>query len=217
VAVLLVVALIGAGVWAVYFSRWFAVTKVVITGTHRVSVEQVEQAAKVPLGRPIIRVDSAAIRRHVATIAQLATVTVATQWPNTVRITVVERTPAATVRLGDGSYEILDRDGVDLGDVPGLPAGLPLLVMDVTSAEPAAVAAAATVASSLTPTLAAKVRSISALTPNSVVLALKSGATVRWGDSSQGAIKAEVLAALMKRPAAVYDVSAPYAPTTARV
>ena len=29
-------------------------------------------------------------------------------------------------------------------------------------------------------------------------------------------IKAKVLAALMKRQAAVYDVSAPYAPTTSR-
>lgn len=215
VAVLLVGALTTAG-WAVYFSRWFAVTSVVITGTHRVTAEQVREAAQVPMGRPIVRVDAAAIRRHVEGISQLASVTVTTQWPHTVRIVVVERTPAAVVRLLGGGYRILDRDGVTLGEVTDQPAGLPLLTMDVTTADPAALQAAATVASSLTPALAAKVRTISAGTANSVVLALKSGATVRWGDSSQGAIKAEVLAALMKRSAAVYDVSAPYAPTTAK-
>jgi len=45
---------------------------------------------------------------------------------------------------------------------------------------------------------------------------LTNGATVRWGDASQGGVKAQVLLALMKRPAQVYDVTAPYAPTTAR-
>ncbi len=215
VAVLLVGALATAG-WAVYFSRWFAVTSVVITGTHRVSAERVREAAQVPIGRPIVRVDTAAIRRHVEGISQLASVTVTTQWPNTVRIVVVERTPAAVVGLLGGGYRILDRDGVTLGEVPDRPAGLPLLTMDVTTADPAALQAAATVASSLSPALAAKVRTVSAVTANSVVIVLKSGSIVRWGDSSQGAIKAEVLAALMKRGAVVYDVSAPYAPTTAK-
>jgi cell division protein FtsQ len=213
--VALLVAAMAVGVWAVAFSRWFGVSKVVVVGTHRLTVAQVEQAAHVPAGRPIVRVDTAAIRRHVAAIPELASVVVTTQWPHTVTITVVERQPAAVAAVPDG-FRLLDPSGVDLGQVAQRPASLPLLAIDPTTGDHAALAAAASVAAWLTPGLKAKVASISALTANSVVLDLKSGATVRWGDASQGAIKAEVLAALMKRPAAVYDVSAPYAPTTAR-
>jgi cell division protein FtsQ len=214
--VVLLVAAVGAGGWAVYFSSWFGVTRVLVVGTHRVSAAQVERAAEVPMGRPMVKLDAAAIRRHVESISQLESVVVTTQWPHTVLISVVERTPAAVLGLIAGGYELLDREGVNLGQVPGRPPALPLLVLDPTTTTQATVQAAAAVAASLTPQLAAKVRSITALTANSVVLTLTSGAIVRWGDATQGAIKAEVLAALMKQHAAVYDVSAPYAPTIAK-
>ena len=93
---------------------------------------------------------------------------------------------------------------------------MPLLSMQLTGTSRATLAAAASAASALPPKLAAKVSWVTALTPDSVVLELTNGATVRWGDASQGAVKAEVLLALMKRVAKVYDVSAPYPPTTAR-
>lgn len=209
------VGAVGTAGWAVYFSSWFAVSQVVVVGAHRVSVAQVEQAAEVPLGRPILRVNTDGIRRHVQAIAQLSSVVVVTQWPHTVRITVVERVPAAVLGLAAGGYELLDRDGVNLGQVAARPSALPLLVLD-PAADPATVRAAAAVAAALTPRLAARVRSVTAQTANSVQLSLTNGSIVRWGDATQGAIKAEVLAALMKQHAAVYDVSAPYAPTIAR-
>jgi cell division protein FtsQ len=214
-AVLLLVAAVAVTGWAVYYSGMFAVERVVVVGTHRVTTAQVEQAARVPMGTPIVRLDAAAIRMHVESIPQLASVLVTTQWPHTVTITVVERTPAAVVALAAGGYELVDVDGVDLGHVAARPRLLPLLVLDPTTTAPTTMAAAAQVAASLTRRLAAKVRSITALTANSVVLSLTNGTVVHWGDSSQGAIKAEVLAALMKHHALAYDVSAPYAPTLA--
>lgn len=212
----LLAAAVFLAVWGVWFSSWFAVTKVQVIGTHRLSVAAIEEAAAVPLGRPILRVDTSVIRRHVAALTVVSSVTVTTEWPHTVRIVVVERRPTAVVRVLGGSYRLLDATGVDIGGVSDRPAGMPLLSMDVGTSTRSALAAAASVAGSLTPALAARVRWVSALTPDSVVLELTSGATVRWGDSSQGAVKAQVLLALMKRQARVYDVSAPYAPTTAR-
>jgi len=47
-----------------------------------------------------------------------------------------------------------------------------------------------------------------------VVLHLSGGVRVRWGDATASAEKARVLAALIHRPAKVYDVSAPGAPAT---
>ena len=199
-----------------YFSTWFGVSRVVVVGTHRLSAGQVEQAARVPMGRPIIRVDAGSIQRRVAGIVQLSSVVVTTQWPHTVQITVVERTPAAVVKLSDGGYALIDRDGVQLGRLSVRPPALPLLALDPATTAPATLRAAASVAASLTPRLAAKVRSITAQTANSVVLSLINGTIVRWGDATQGAIKDEVLAALMKRHAPVYDVSAPYAPIMAK-
>ncbi len=215
VAVLLVAAAV-AGAWAVWFSSWFAVTQVQVVGTHRLTVAEVEAAARVPVGTPILRVDTAPVRRRVAALTDIATVVVTTQWPHTVRITVVEREPVAVVREPGGAFELVDRGGVGLGTVDRRPTGLALLSLDATTTDAATMSAAATVAASLSPALVARVRWITATTPNSVVLALASGATVRWGDATQGGIKSKVLLALMKRSALVYDVSAPYAPTTAR-
>jgi cell division protein FtsQ len=213
---LVLVAAVAVTGWAVWFSSWFAVTQVQVVGAHRLSAAQVEAAARVPMGTPMLRLDTAPARRRVAALTDVASVVVTTEWPHTVRITVVERAPVAVVRELGGAYRLVDRDGVDLGSLASRPQGLPLLSLDLASTDPPTLAAAATVAASLPAKLVAKVRWISADTANSVVLQLTSGAVVRWGDATQDGIKSEVLLALLKRAANVYDVSAPYAPTTAR-
>jgi len=58
--------------------------------------------------------------------------------------------------------------------------------------------------------------SLTATTLDDVTLTLRSGDTVRWGSAEQPEFKAEVLHALMKRKADVYDVAAPELPTTFR-
>ena len=49
-----------------------------------------------------------------------------------------------------------------------------------------------------------------------VDLHLKSGVLVHWGSAEQAAAKTEVLLALLRHKADVYDVSAPELPTTFR-
>ena len=60
----------------------------------------------------------------------------------------------------------------------------------------------------------AQVLSASASATGQVTLVLASGATVRWGDTSQSTLKAEVLRSLLTRTASTYDVSSPHSPTT---
>ena len=63
--------------------------------------------------------------------------------------------------------------------------------------------------------LLARVDSVTATTRDDVTLVLTGvGQAVRWGSAEDAALKAQVLAALLTRPASVYDVSAPLAPTT---
>jgi len=57
------------------------------------------------------------------------------------------------------------------------------------------------------------VRVIQAGSPDDVQFTLAGGKRVRWGSARQGAVKAQVLAALLSQPGTVYDVSSPELPT----
>ena len=60
----------------------------------------------------------------------------------------------------------------------------------------------------------AQVASGSATTTGQVTLMLSGGAGVVWGDGTDAALKAAVLAVLLGQPASTYDVSSPHSPTT---
>jgi cell division protein FtsQ len=62
--------------------------------------------------------------------------------------------------------------------------------------------------------LAGQVLEVRAATPDQVTLRLTRSRMVMWGSPERSRRKAAVLAALMTRPAKIYDVSAPDAPTT---
>jgi cell division protein FtsQ len=209
-----VALLVVGAAWVVLASSITAVTSVVVVGAQRTSPDAVRAAAQTSVGRPLLRVDLAGIERRVDAIPQVASATVTRVWPHTLRITVVERVPAATYRTADGTWLLLDPTGVVVGQAVSRPAGLVLVTTDPTGSDQAALTAAATVAGSLPTSLRAKVRSVFAASADSVQLTLTSGATVRWGSAQDTALKARVLAALMTRRASVYDVSAPGAPTT---
>jgi cell division protein FtsQ len=59
-----------------------------------------------------------------------------------------------------------------------------------------------------------QVRQVRAASREDVQILLSRHRTVLWGSVDRGARKAAVLAVLVTRKAAVYDVSAPDAPTT---
>jgi cell division protein FtsQ len=97
--------------------------------------------------------------------------------------------------------------------MPNRPAGLPEAKVTGTRRE-VTVRSVVTVSAALPSILRAQVGSISAASPDSITLNLGSGVKVVWGSSDDSARKAEVLSVLMKRKAAVYDVSAPDLPVT---
>jgi cell division protein FtsQ len=211
--VLVPLLLVAAGAWAVLESSLLAVTTVDVVGAHRSSVAQVRDVADVPLGQPLARLDLGAVERRVEQLPTVASAVVTREWPHTVRVTLVERQPVAVARTATG-WRLLDEHGVDLGGTSTAPAGLPVLALDPSTSDPAVVRAAAQVAAELPARLRARVEQVVARSPDDVRLALVSGQTVRWGSPDDGTLKAQVLAALMRQPAHVYDVSAPDAPTT---
>lgn len=202
-------AAVVLGVWVVFFSSLLAVRHVTVTGTSRTSSDQVRAVAAVPVGTPLARLHAAGIRQRLHALPTVGAVRVQRRWPATVRLRIVERLPVAVLKRGTESV-LVDANGVTFA--PASAGGLADMVELVRPAagpgDPATRAALGVLAA-LPPDLHDQVRTLSASSAASVTFTLRSGATVVWGDALDNDRKAAVLTALLRRPAKVYDVSAP--------
>ncbi|GAA4546931.1 cell division protein FtsQ/DivIB [Amycolatopsis samaneae] len=214
VALLTVLAIVG-GVYLLFFSSLLGVSTVDVVGAKTVSADQIRAAAAVPDGKPMLRVDTDAIRDSVAELSGIATVEVSRSWPGTVEIAVTERTAIAYFDSGPGGdgFHLVDGGGVVFKTVKVRPAGIPQLKLPKVSVDDPVTRAVTAVLGKIPQPLQKQVTSASAKTPGSVEFALADGKTVRWGNAEQSDRKAKVLAALLTQPGKVYDVSAPELPT----
>lgn len=209
-SVVLVVTLVGGGVWLIFFSAALAVTGAQVEGTAVLSQSEVRSRAAVPIGSPLATLDLDAIAARVERLVPVKDVDVTRAWPDRVRIDVTERVPVAVVEQ-DGSVQGVDEDGVVFRDYPGRPGDLPLLrVEESTSA--AALAEAAQVVEVLPAALAPKVDYVEVRTVDEITLRLRDGRTVLWGSADQSADKAAVLEVLLAQKGSTYDVSVPGRP-----
>jgi cell division protein FtsQ len=211
----LAVTIAGGGVWAVLDSPVLRLTSVTVKGTSRLSVAEVKAAAAAPVGRSMVRVDPGLIRRRVAALPAVASVTVDRDWPHRLVVTIVERSPVARVHQGSDD-ELVDGSGHAFAAVPSAPSALVPLTLGapVPGAGDADARAAMAVLAALRPPIRGQVASVTALSPVDVVLHLRGGRSVVWGGPGESARKAAVLAALMVTPAHSYDVSTPDVPVT---
>lgn len=212
-AVVLALLLLVGGLWLVYFSSFLSVQGVDVRGTHLLSEAQVRQAAAVPEGDALARVDLDRIRTRVEALAAVRSADVSREWPDRVRIDVSERVPVAVVEIA-GQLRGMDEDGVVFRDYAQAPPDLPR-VQTGSDTGSDALREAALVVGALPTDLAAKVDHVEVATVDEITLALRDGRTVRWGSSADSDLKAEVLAELLvARKAQTYDVSVPGNPTT---
>ena len=205
---------VGVAVWLVFFSSVLAVSDVSVDGASVVGVDRVRQAAAVPTGEPLARVDLKAVAARVENLSAVKSVDVSRSWPDKVRIDVTERVPVAVV-VREGVMRALDGDGVLFRRYASRPAGLPVVHMGAkTRAD--ALAEAATVIGVLPGNLAAKVDYVEVRTIDTISLRLRNGTTIMWGSADQSHSKAQVLEVLLRQKATTYDVSVPGQPTLKR-
>jgi cell division protein FtsQ len=209
VVLVLLLALLAAAGWLVGFSSVLAVTQVRVTNVHRISPDRVREVAAVPLGLPLARQDLAAIGQRVSAIPQVSSATVSREWPNSIKIAIVERKPLLGVLQPDG-YALVDRDGVVFETQPSLPKGV--LLTDVDPGDVALLAEVGTIAVAMPAKLKKKVARISATSANAVNVILINGVRVNWGSAADSALKAELVATLLKRHPSMIDVSSPHNP-----
>ncbi|RBY79216.1 cell division protein FtsQ [Blastococcus sp. TF02-09] len=210
-----VVALLG---WALWSGPLLAVRTVQVDGATTLPAELVREAAGIPDGRSLLRVDVDAAREAVAVLPQVESVTVTRGWPSRVVITLVERTPLAVVGES-GRRSLVDERGVLFDTVTGeAPAGVvPLAVRD-PGPDDAATRAALTAIAALPGAVREQVAQVSAEDADAIVLTLGDGTVVRWGGADESATKAEILAALLDQldaetldPADELDLTVPSA------
>jgi cell division protein FtsQ len=216
---LVVLVLAGGLGWVLLGSSLFDARSVQVVGTRELPADVVRAVAAVPLGTPMLRLDTKAIETRVAAVPRVASVQVRCSIAGTVRIEVTERTPVALVRRDSGVH-LVDATGTDYAVVPAGPAGLPELRVAQAGPRDAATVAALTVLTTLPDWLRIQVRSVAATSPADIVLRLDTGPRddereVRWGDAAEGDRKAAVLGPLLTQPGQIYDVSSPALPTIA--
>jgi cell division protein FtsQ len=211
IVIALVLALLGAGVWGVYFSTALVTKRVNVVGTHNLTRTQVSLAAQVPLGVPLVRQDLDAIAERTTTLPALESAAVTRDWPSTITVTVVERRPVLGVRQASG-YVVVDKYGVAYQTQPVLPPEV--LLAEVNSGDTPLLSEMAIVAAALPHKLRGKVDRITASSRDSIALVLKSGRMVTWGSSADSELKAQIMDALLKqKPKSSIDVSSPHTPT----
>ncbi|MFI7298808.1 cell division protein FtsQ/DivIB [Streptomyces sp. NPDC050121] len=224
----LVVVLLGAGaVWVLYGSPWLRVERVTVSGTSVLTPQQVREAADVPVGSPLISVDTDAIETRLRTeLPRIDSVDVVRSWPRGIGLKVTERTPVLLVRKGAKFVEV-DDEGVRFATVSEAPKGVPLLEMAVSSSRSVAaslrrfgedrlVREAVKAAGSLPAAVTRETRLVKVRSYDDISLELGGGRTVAWGSAEKGAAKGRALTALMKAAPAArhFDVSAPTAPAS---
>ncbi len=205
VAVVLVVALaIGAG-WVVWFSSVLTVREVRVVGAEGARAERILDAAAVPVGLPLARLDAEQIAAQVRGVDWVREVEVRRGWPREVVLAVEPR--VAVGRLVSGAS--VDAAGVEFEEPGSASPTQPRI-----DAQGVGLQAAVAVLTSLPDGLARRVTALSASTRDDVELTLRSGVIVRWGSADQPELKAEVVDALLDRRPRMVDVSAPELPTT---
>lgn len=211
-----VVVLALAGTWLVAFSSAFGVRSVQVRGTHVLAASDVERAADIEHGTPLVRLDTVAVAKRVEKLRVVASARVDTSFPSTVVVTVTERTPVGYV-MSSGLRNLVDRTGEQYRSVRTVPGGLPKLVVPAGTNTHTTGGAVATVAASLPADLRSRVRSIEALDPDAITVVLRNDKLVRWGSAERSKDKARIVDVLRQRkhPSAdQIDVTDPDQPFT---
>jgi cell division protein FtsQ len=167
----------------------FGLSAVRVEGTRTVTEAEVVAASQVRLGEPYLGLDLAAIRARVAALPRVAAVRVARDYPSSLRITVRERPPVASVSSGS-VFWLVAADGTVLDAAGRRPAELPYVaaVPLPDGIRPGSrlppgneLANALTALGGMAPQLKRQVTGVNARSLDSLEFTLKDGSRVLYG------------------------------------
>ena len=203
-------------VLATLFTPLLAIQTIEVDGTSRLKSSEILTAVKSQIGVPLTMVDEAKIRGQLSKFKLIESFSVVAKPPHTLQIRLIERQPVCLVTLGGVNY-VFDVAGVNLG-VARANERYPVVSIGGDPRTSKNFADAISVLLALPVKLVNRIEVVEARSQDNVILQLKglAGQQIIWGDQSNSALKAKVLAVLIKKVpknrVATLDVSAPTAP-----
>jgi cell division protein FtsQ len=141
--VVLGVLLVSSAAAAATRSSALDVDKVMISGARHTGVPDVLRSAGLDRHRLMVDVHADDMIRRLDQLPWVARANVQRDWPNTVRITVTERVPVASVTAKGGGWALADRSGRVLARQPGPAGDLPQITGGPPAGDPGSVVAPA--------------------------------------------------------------------------
>jgi cell division protein FtsQ len=222
------VVLGACALWGTH-SPAFRLRSVSVTGQRHLTAGEVEHLAGLSARTNVFWISPGDLARRLERNPWVASALVSRSLPSTLRITIRERTPVAI--LPGRQRQAVAADGVVLEPASlSAVATLPLIVVAGRAVGPQSAGAkvrtrlALEAAGALTPGILHQVSTVSVATgpASTVVLKLRNGTLVRFGDDAQAGEKARVLRAVLtwvrhhSVRAAVIDIESPASPSILR-
>jgi cell division protein FtsQ len=219
--ILLPFALLITGVVVAYLPM-LDVDRIVVGGNTQEPAETVVWASRIDRGDPLLTIDVVGAERRIERLAWVDEATVTREWPGTVRITVTERIPIATLTPGEGRPTgLVDRDGRVLevgGIVP--PDLVELTGLDPYLAQGRPIPAAGRPALALAVALSEQLPGAALSVNVDLDVSLAVGGIARFGSDEQLHAKLVALEAILSdvdtENMAVLDLRVPTNPTITR-
>jgi len=207
IAVAVVVAIVGSSI-AVYRSQLFAIETVDVQGLERLTVGAVQELAAVPDDATLLRYPKQGIIERVESDPWVESVTLTRDFPDTLRIRVVERTPIALVDTGE-QFWVVDETGMVLGEQSFEETTTLVVIRDVQGLDPKAgrrsssdtLDNALSVLSGIGDELRAKVRAVSASTVDETTLLTTDAIEILIGEAVELPEKAFLALSIMREQA----------------
>lgn len=190
-----------------WFTPVLSASTVEIDGVVAVPEEQVRDKLEIPSGRSMLRIDTDAMARRVASIPKVRTARVQREFPSTVKVTVVERAPILFWDSPQGAH-LMDAESVEFA-IEDAPIGVPKLTTEHPDGADLVTRAAVSVLAVLPAALVVQVDEVVARSISNISLNLRDGRTVLWGGIDDAERKAAVVMPLLTRDGTVFDVSSP--------
>lgn len=203
-ATLILFAVVGGLTWLALFSSLLRVKHVKVIGARHTTAVEVAQVAGLDDEDNLLLLSTDEIARAARQLPWVKTATVARLLPGTVRVKIVERTPAMVVSLGGQKWTV-DARGRVLA--PGeARKGLPIIGgVEVDPPQTGELVGSDEVLSalrtyrSLPKGLRARIRGVFAPTVERLSFSLEGGTLIRYGAAERLKAKNQVLLALMQR------------------
>jgi cell division protein FtsQ len=198
-AVALSVLAVGLGGWGIVNSPVFATRRIEVEGNRHLSAAEVVEAAGVRHEQNLIRLSTENVAERVRSLPWVREAVVSRNLPSTLVLGVVERTATAWFQDPAG-VAVVARDGTVLDRPVQPPRAFPR-VDDLASAQPVGESVgspppALRVVASMGPELLGRI-SAAASQGGQVVLELRGGGTIRYGPTTQLALKNRALSRML--------------------